>query len=295
MIDADRPNWAHDGRDWPHRQSSQFVHAGGVRWHVQRFGQGPAALLVHGTGASSHSWCRFAELLAQRFSLVIPDLPDHGFSEAPANYRLSLPAMSDGLQKLLKALDVSPVLAVGHSAGAAVLASSCLKGGLRPRLLISVNGAWLPFRGIAGQIFPSIAKLLSLNPFASRLFAWSIDRSTVLRLVGETGSKIDGRGLELYERLLQRPGHVAGALGMMANWDLEPLVRQLAQLELPVILLAGSKDRSIPPQESRRVAAMLPNARVEILEGLGHLAHEERPNEIAALVLRLAAGSGIIE
>jgi magnesium chelatase accessory protein len=295
MVHGDRPDWERDGRDWPHRQSSQFVRAGGVRWHVQRFGQGPVALLVHGTGASSHSWSRSAEWLAQRFTVVIPDLPDHGFSEAPASYRLSLPQMSDGLHKLLKALDVSPVFAVGHSAGAAVLASLCLKGAIRPGLLVSVNGAWLPFKGLAGQIFPSIAKLLYLNPFTPRLFAWSVDRSTVLRLVGETGSKIDGRGLELYERLLRRPGHVAGALGMMANWDLEPLVNQLACLDLPVILLAGSKDRSIPPQESRRVAAMLPNARVEILEGLGHLAHEERPKEIASLVLKLAAGAGIIE
>ena len=90
-------------------------------------------------------------------------------------------------------------------------------------------------------------------------------------------------------------GARGGRAGMMANWDLQPLVQQLARLDLPVVLIAGSKDRSVPPGDARRIAEMLPNARVEILEGLGHLAHEERPNEIATLVLALAMDMRIIE
>jgi len=44
-------SWERDGRDWPNRAFSRFIEAGGLRWHVQVMGQGPVALLLHGTGA----------------------------------------------------------------------------------------------------------------------------------------------------------------------------------------------------------------------------------------------------
>ena len=49
-------DWATDGADWPNREASRFVEAAGLRWHVQVMGAGPVLLLLHGTGASTHSW-----------------------------------------------------------------------------------------------------------------------------------------------------------------------------------------------------------------------------------------------
>jgi magnesium chelatase accessory protein len=287
-MEADRPDWAREGRDWPNRQASRFLAAGGIDWHVQQCGRGPSALLIHGTGASGHSFRAMTERLARHFSLTIPDLPDHGFSRAPSRFRHSLPKIADALHRLLIALSVDPVVVIGHSAGAAIAAAMCLEGTLTPRSVISLNGAFLPFDGLAGQIFPSIARLLFLNPLAPHLFAWSVDQASVARLIGETGSKLDGRGIELYERLLRRPGHVAGALGMMANWDLDPLAKALPRLDLPVLLIAGSKDRSISPAIALRLAKILPQGRVEIINGLGHLAHEEHPLDIADRIVRFA-------
>jgi magnesium chelatase accessory protein len=100
------PVWERDGRDWPNREASRFVEAGGLRWHVQRMGGGPVALLVHGTGAATHSWRDFAPLLARKgFAVVAPDLPGHGFTGTPAAPEgLSLPGMADGLAALLATL-----------------------------------------------------------------------------------------------------------------------------------------------------------------------------------------------
>src|SRR3954447_2043573 len=119
---SDRPVWSRDGRDWPNREASGFVEAGGLRWHVQRMGQGPVLLLVHGTAAATHSWRALAPLLARHFSVVAPDLPGHGFTAMPANaHGLSLPGMAALLGALLNRLQVDPALVAGHSAGAAVL------------------------------------------------------------------------------------------------------------------------------------------------------------------------------
>src|SRR5262245_57971047 len=117
-----RLSWGADGRDWPNHNASRFVEAAGYRWHVQVMGEGPVALLAHGTGAATHSWRMLMPLLAQHFTVVAPDLPGHGFTQSPPGHRLSLVGMAQDLAALCKTLGVSPPLALGHSAGAAILA-----------------------------------------------------------------------------------------------------------------------------------------------------------------------------
>ena len=150
--------WRRDGADWPNRDASVFVEAAGIRWHVQRMGEGPPLLLIHGTGAATHSWRDVLPLLAEHFSVIAPDLPGHGFTQTPLSYRLSLPGMSADVGALLRKLEVRPEIAVGHSAGAAILARMCLAGRMSPRLLVALNGAFMPFGGIASHLFSPLAK-----------------------------------------------------------------------------------------------------------------------------------------
>ena len=280
--------------DWPNSQASAMVAAGGLRWHVQRMGAGPKLLLIHGTGASTHSWRALAPLLAARFDLLAPDLPGHGFSEPLRSGEASLPAMSKALRQLLGAMEFQPDVVVGHSAGAAILARMCLDGLIAPKLLVSLNGAFLPFEGLAGHLFPPLARLLFLNPIAPRLFAWSADRTTVTRLLRGMGSTIEPAGIDQYVRLFSDKTHVAGVLAMLANWSLDQLQRDLGKLATPLALIAGAQDKAVPPETARRIQARLPKARIERLRGLGHLAHEENPALLAALIRRLAEEAGAL-
>jgi magnesium chelatase accessory protein len=280
------PDWAREGRDWPNRAASRFVTAAGLRWHVQVMGRGPVAFLVHGTGAATHSWRALAPILAEHFTVIAPDLPGHGFTELPPSHRLSLPAMARALAGLLAALDARPVLAVGHSAGAAILLRMCLDGLIAPARVVSLNGALLPLGGVAGQVFSPVAKLLVLNPFVPRFLAWRAgDRALVQRLITGTGSTLEPADLERYARLFGTSGHVAGALGMMANWQLQPLARDLPRLAAPLTLVAAANDKAIPPADAARVAAMVKRAEIVTLPGLGHLAHEEAPERVAGIVM----------
>ena len=280
-------NWSKDGPHWPHHSASEFVEAAGIRWHVQRMGQGTPLVLVHGTGASAHSWRDLAPRLAEHFTVVAMDLPGHGFTQSPHAHRLSLPAMSADVSQLLRVLGIAPQVVVGHSAGAAILARMCLDGRIAPRLLVSLNGAFLPFGGIAGHMFAPLAKLLAMNPLVPRLFAWQVSGpGAVDRLIRGTGSVIDARGIALYGKLVSSPKHVAAALGMMANWQLEPLLCDLPHLKTKLVLVTADKDKSVSPEVGRRVQQSMPQAELETLHGLGHLAHEERPEIVATLILR---------
>ena len=188
--------WSRDGADWPNREASKFVEAAGLRWHVQTMGEGTPLLLIHGTGAATHSWRGLMPILAQHFTVVAPDLPGHGFTKSPSAHRLSLPGMASDVSQLLRLLAVKPEIAVGHSAGAAILARMCVDGKIAPRLLASLNGAFLPFGGMANHLFSPLAKLLVMNPLVPRVFAWQASHAgAVERVIQNTGSSIDAQGI----------------------------------------------------------------------------------------------------
>lgn len=286
---SDRRGWQMQGRDWPNRAASRFVRAAGLLWHVQVMGTGPVLLLVHGTGAATHSWRALMPLLARHFTVVAPDLPGHGFTDTPAKPRLSLPGMAKSLQGLLQALNMPPALAMGHSAGAAILARMTLDGQIAPRGLISLNGAFVPLEGVPGQMFSPLAKLLVGLPLLPQFFAWRAkDDAVVGSMLEGTGSRIEPQGVALYGRMIRNPAHAAAALGMMSQWDLHPLLRDLGRLRVPLLLVVGANDRAVPPKQAARIRDMVPGASVVSMAGLGHLAHEERPDDTAAIVLDLA-------
>ena len=151
--------WSRDGSDWPNRDASRFIDAAGIRWHVQRMGEGPPLLLIHGTGAATHSWRALLPLLAPHFDVIAPDLPGHGFTQSPASYRLSLPGMAADVGRLLDTIGIKPDIGVGHSAGAAILARLCIDGMIAPRLLVSLNGAFMPFGGVANHLLSPLEEI----------------------------------------------------------------------------------------------------------------------------------------
>lgn len=284
---ADSPIWHRDGRDWPNRDASQFVEAGGLKWHVQRMGQGPCLLLLHGTAASTHSWRDLAPILAPHFTLIAPDLPGHGFTTSLPQARVSLAGFSEALHGLLKQLQVSPDLVLGHSAGAAIALRMALDGKIAPRAIFSLNGALLPLGDEHSAFFTRAAQLMVGLPFVSKLCAWRASKQEVAtKLLRDTGSDIGQRGIDLYTRLFSYPGHIRAALMMMAQWELRPLLRELPRLTPSLFLMVGSRDRAVPPMQARRIQAILPAARIITLEGLGHLAHEEAPQRVADTLMK---------
>lgn len=277
-----RPDWATDGADWPNRAASRFFRADGFRWHVQIAGSGPVLLLLHGTGAATHSWRDLLPLLAEHYTVVAPDLPGHGFTEAPAHAKMSLPGMARSLGKLLGQLGLSPALAAGHSAGAAILLRMALDGLIAPAKIAALNGALLPYGGEASAFFAPLARLIARNRLMPVLFSWhASDMRVVERLLAGTGSRLDAAGTQFYARLARRSGHAGAALAMMGNWELPPLLKEMPRLRAELLLVTGENDRAIPPADAGKLQKLLPSAKILRLNNLGHLAHEEAPGLVA--------------
>ncbi len=292
-----RPDWAQDGKDWPNRSSSRFVRVGKLRWHVQIMGQGPVVLLLHGTGAATHSWRDILPILAKHFTVVAPDLPGHGFTEQPPGVGMTLPGMAQGISALLKQLGLHPAIVAGHSAGAAIALQMCFEGLIAPQAVVALNGALLPltFHGAGRSLMAPLAKLMASNALVPMLFAWqAADGNVVARLLTGTGSVINPDGVKFYARLARRSGHAGAALKMMANWDLAFFAARLSKLSVPLMLVVGSNDRSIPPADAIKIQRIIPTARIIRMEGLGHLAHEEQPAETCKIIEDFAVEAGVL-
>lgn len=278
-------DWKLEGKNWPHAEASFFPEAAGHRWHVQRMGKGPLLALVHGTGAASHSWSGLMPLLATRFDVIAFDLPGHGFSSSVPGRLMSLPNIAADISALFDTLDVQPTIIAGHSAGAAIIVRAIADGYLRSEAAISINGAFSPFSGPAGLLFPLAAKALYYNPLTPYFFQHRAQRKgRVKRLIEQTGSYLSEDQLRCYEVVMQSRSHIRSALGMMAHWDLSSMKENLSQLEIPFLLIAGARDQAVPPADSKMAAQLATGSKYAQIENAGHLAHEETPSGVASLV-----------
>jgi magnesium chelatase accessory protein len=106
----------------------------------------------------------------------------------------------------------------------------------------------------------------------------------VQALILSTGSKLDALALSFYRRLISDRDHVDATLLMMAQWRLDALSRRLPDIENPTLFITGRNDRTVLPRVAEAAAARMPHAEVTCLENAGHLAHEERAEDVARLI-----------
>ncbi|MCL3883098.1 alpha/beta fold hydrolase BchO [Marivita sp. GX14005] len=278
--------WPEDAEGWPMSEHSRLVPHRPHRWHVQEMGIGPTLLLIHGAGGASHSWRGLAPILARSFHVVTIDLPGQGFTRSGARQRSGLEGMTNDLASLIDAEGWVLHGVIGHSAGGAIAMNLALQSGDPALRVVTINAALSRFEGVAGWLFPRLAKLLAATPFTADLFAAAASsRSNVARLIAGTGSALPDEDIALYRRLVADRAHVDGTLSMMAQWDLDGLLPRLGELRNPVLMLTGERDSAVPPEVSDRAAKRLPNAEVQRLPGLGHLMHEENPQAVAGAIL----------
>lgn len=273
--------------DWPFRSKARRVNARPHDWCVIDLPgptpDAPVILCLHGAGGAGHSFRALAPLLQARFRVLIPDLPGQGFTRAGAR-RFGLDTMAEDLLILCQTMRVTPAVALGHSAGAAIALR--LAEMMPLKAVVGINAALGTFDGAAGVMFPLLARILAVTPFIPHVVArlWG-NPQTVAKLLTSTGSPLDAEGHTQYLTLVRDAAHVDGTLGMMAQWRLEELMSRLPQLATPTLLIASDKDNAVPARVSREAAQHMPAVTYAEIAGYGHLVHEEAADEVAAILL----------
>jgi magnesium chelatase accessory protein len=290
--------------DWPHREASRRLAAGGFDWHVQCFAPprtgAPVVWLLHGSGASAHSFADVVPHLAPHAAVVVPDLPGHGFTRAEAGRaaRYSLPAVAAALQALGRALHpgfgaAAPALLAGHSAGAALALRWALdhprRGDAPPApAVLGLNPSLVaPPAAYTTFVAPLLHPLFTSGPAASFFAATAGVGGMVDRLLASTRSAVPTAQRARYRRLFGRVEHVQGTLAFMAAADLPALTAEGPRLASPLTFVVGEDDDWVPPRRLDPVIARaFPQATVLRRRG-GHLMHEAEPAWAAGLIRSL--------
>jgi pimeloyl-ACP methyl ester carboxylesterase len=274
--------------------SLQFRTIHGYRRAFRVAGSGPALLLIHGVGANSATWGPVHAKLAQRFTVIAPDLLGHGESDKPrADY--SLAAFANGMRDLLAALGIDHVTVVGHSFGGGVAMQFAYQyPQLVERIVLVSSG------GVGKDV--SFALRLAALPMAS-------DALAVLRLPGALptmrlfgravgtvlGSTKFGRdaaeAVGLLEDLRERGALSAFARTLRSVVDgrgqfVTMLDRSYLMQSIPVQLIWGEEDLVIPVGHARMAHAAMPGSRLEIFEKSGHMPFRDHPDRFVEVVER---------
>lgn len=245
--------------------------------NVEIRGAGPAVFFLHGIGGRARQWRGVAERLSVPACTILWDARGYGDSTGPGASAFS--DFADDLFALLDSLDVERALCVGHSMGGRILIEAAVR---RPdrfgALFLSGAPATYLSHLTARQRDDYAAKRLAM--FDRGAVAASKALEVAREVLPEVAPEELASDLAKDFMALRHDGYGA-ALSVSAGWDRS---KDLGALDMPCELLGGALDRICPPSSVRELAEVIGAEKVTVIEGLGHMAQLEAPDEVAALV-----------
>ncbi len=274
-----------------------YHHPDGARVAYREFGAGPPLALLHSGLLSHKEWEPAVEGLADRFRIVLPDLPLHGDSEGRPRYPYTLDWFAEVLGGFsAEVLGPRPLLA-GHDAGAEVLLHAVLSGRVRPtRLVLMPNRLHMPpAHAHARSVWQKTARLGAI-PGVDRLLA----TGTRAVFTPERGMRLSFRGNPAAADLVRHAfADVPGNPSLARSWAKcarswprgaqSGLLDGYPRLDLPVLLLWADRDRMHPLAGAEEALALLPHGQLRVLESVGFLMAYDDP---VGLARELAAFCG---
>lgn len=234
----------------------------------------PPLVFLHGAGLSHACWQAVAEALPGGLTALAPDLPGHGGSAGEAEATIG--ALAERVLDWARALDLEPALWVGHSMGGAVALTLALRAPSQTRGLVVVGC------GPRLAVHPDLLEMLRDDRRVEAAVDWLLARAFA-----------EGAPEALVEQarrmMLATPAAVLlRDFEACARFDLRGRLREVGAA---AAVLCGAEDRLTPPKWNAALAEALPQARLEVVEGAGHMLPLERPAAVAAAVQSLLAGA----
>ena len=274
------------------RPSSRFVRVDDVEVHHEVHGpdDAPALLLSHHFYGSTPVWDRLVPLLADRHRLVTWDRPGFGLTERPVrDARSDNPYTRSATARLgwslLDAIGVDRAVLVGASAGGTNALEMYAQAPERVRALVLLAPAITGDVGAPPRLRPLLntTALRRIAPRAVERVAGEVTRDRVTRSWADPSRATD-EDLAAYADLMRVEGWSRGLWEVMTAEPPPDLRRVLRSVHVPALVVTGAHDRTIAPRWGRWVAATMPTGRFQLLPDCGHVPHQERPAELAAIV-----------
>ncbi|MFI5925902.1 alpha/beta fold hydrolase [Micromonospora sp. NPDC051543] len=267
------------------------------------------ALFVHGLGGSSQNWTDLAGLLTDRLDGQAIDLPGFGRSEPGRRY--TIPAFADLVIRWIEHSGRGPVHLFGNSLGGAV---SVQVAGLRPDLVrtLTLISPALPFldfrRSLQGRMLPVLAipggeRLVArrLTQLAPEVMAEQVLEACVADLSRICVQRREEALEEIrvrYEAAHYAAAYVRTFRGLVSSFlraylpGSGSLWRLAGAVRAPTLVVAGRQDRLVDVRVAPQTARVIPDSRLLMLDGVGHVAQLEVPRLVARAVVGLLTEKG---
>ncbi len=243
------------------------VAARGARIRFVEAGSGPPLVLVHDYLASRVAWDDVLPRLAERFHVIVPDLPGFGESEKPppSKYRYDFEGFSESLVDLIAALDLGRVSLCGHAMGGAVTLTLAAAYAHVVNKLVLVNPLVYPQRPDA---LSRIASLPVIGPLVfKQLYGRTLFRNRFLGDARPTeGGPASSRVDRLFELFDAPAAREAAYATMCAMLDTRSLTASVPRITAPTLIAWGRANRASPVEHGRRLARELGGARFEVFD-----------------------------
>jgi pimeloyl-ACP methyl ester carboxylesterase len=274
--------------------SLQFRTIHGYKRAYRIAGSGPAILLIHGIGDNSTTWNAVQAKLAQRFTVIAPDLLGHGQSDKPrADY--SVAAYANGMRDLLGVLEIDRVTVIGHSLGGGVGMQFAYQfpqlverlilvgaGGVTKDVNFVLRWASLPM-GTEALAVLRLPLVLPAVQIAGRILSRALgttglgnDLANVLRILDDLP---EPTASSAFSRTLRAVVDWRGQIVTMLD-------RCYLTEAIPVQIIWGTRDVVVPVQHAWMAHSAMPGSRLEIFEGSGHFPFHDDPARFIDVVQR---------
>ncbi len=273
--------------------ASQYVAlAPGTVVHLRDEGvrDGVAVVLLHGSNASVHTWEPWVARLKSRYRVISFDFPGHGLSGPVPSRDYSTAAYVGVTQAVVDHLGLKRFILAGNSMGGGVAWHYAALHPERVAALVLVDAAGQPDPGSSSPPLGfRIARTPGLRDIAASITPrWLISQSIPAAFTDK--SRVTPAMIDRYWELLRYPGNRAATLDRFAGYHSVDDGALLARITAPTLILWGRDDQLIPAASAAWFAQGLPNARVVILDHVGHVPMEEAPDRALAPVTALLEG-----
>jgi pimeloyl-ACP methyl ester carboxylesterase len=284
-VDELKARWA--------QPPSTFIEVAGMQVHLRD--EGPRTdpvpiVLLHGTSASLHTWEGWARALKDQRRVIRMDLPGFALTGPNRQDDYSIDTYVLFVRAFLDKLGLERVVLGGNSLGGQIAWATAAKMPERVQRLILVDASGYPLDSIKDQRVPIGFRLMGipgLRLLAQHTLPRGVIESSVRNVYGDP-SKVTPELIDLYADMTRREGN-RHALARRFEQGYTGDVTLLAKIKAPTLILWGSKDRLLPPEWGQRFAHDIPNAKLVMLDGLGHVPQEEDPARSVAEVRRFLA------
>jgi pimeloyl-ACP methyl ester carboxylesterase len=251
----------------------------GLDVHYRDEGSGPAVLLLHGTGASLHTWDAWAAALAPTHRVVRLDLPGFGLTGPAADGDYRIAKMEAFVDEFVTKIGLDRFAVAGNSWGGEIAWTYTIDHPQRVSALVLVDSGGFPNLGPVPLVFR-----MARHPWLFRPLA----KLGTARFVGKTLRDVYGDPSRITDEVRRRYLELscrAGSRYAFSERIVAPHVDRTAdlrQIAAPTLIMWGGLDRVVPPANAERFHAVIPGSRVIVHADAGHIPMEELGAQTAA-------------